>query len=144
MADLRGFAKKMHVTAEAIPKNADKLVRTVALSVQAAVAMGTPVRTGQARRNWQTGLDEAPAGTLPPPSTPGAGAMESIAAAEATVKGYVGGRSDASIHITNNLPYIVRLDNGWSEQATVGYVQRAALKAADAVNGATLVKTDGN
>ena len=41
--------------------------------------------------------------------------------------------NDGNIYITNNVPYINRLNNGWSKQQPAGFVQRAIEKGLKAV-----------
>jgi hypothetical protein len=40
------------------------------------------------------------------------------------------------MHITNNLPYIVRLNQGYSAQAPAGYVEQGVLAARRAIDSA--------
>lgn len=134
MSDLRGFAKGIRLRGEAVDRNATELVRRVALLVDSAVVLQTPVDTGRARANWQASVGEAKSGTLPAPASPGLGvtqALESAASAVASYKGQV------AIHITNNLPYIQRLNEGHSQQAPAGFVQKAMLAGVTAVRGAS-------
>lgn len=41
----------------------------------------------------------------------------------------------SSVHITNNTPHIERLNEGWSEQTTPGFFERALYEAKKAVIG---------
>jgi hypothetical protein len=48
--------------------------------------------------------------------------------------------SGGSIFIANNLPYIVPLNNGHSQQAPMGFIQTAILNGIAAVKNATLLE----
>jgi len=117
---------------------ADRTVRKVALAVDATVVLATPVDTGRARANWQVELggpasgEVGRAGERFSSTTP-------IAQGAAAIALYKGG-PNASIHITNNLPYIGRLNDGHSAQAPAGFVEQAVLRGADAVRNAQLLK----
>lgn len=113
-----------------VTENADLMVRKCALAVDQVLATETPVRTGRARSNWLVTFN-APASGQVPSLGPGAGALQ-LAQARATISTY---RGDVhrSIHITNNLPYINRLNQGWSRQAPAGYVEMAVMKGVEAI-----------
>ncbi len=126
--DLRQFGRKMKVTGKLVEENGGKLLRKVAVAVDAAVVLATPVDTGRARSNWQVEIGSAPEGVLPPfhpgaeGSTSGPNAQAALAAARRVIEGAVPGDT---IHITNNLDYIGRLNDGWSAQAPAGFVEEA-------------------
>lgn len=141
MSDLKSFGRKMRVQAQDVADNADKLVRKVAVAVDAAVVYGTPVDTGRARSNWQVELS-APAKGMVETLGPGA-AQQSIDNANLVIAKY--NRDTATeIHLTNNLSYIGKLNDGWSAQAPAGFVETAVLAGALQVKGARLlVSKDG-
>jgi len=139
MADLRQFAGRIRVIGKRIEKNADAMTRKVALAVDSAVVIATPVDTGRARSNWQVNLGGPASGTrdaLDPGkegSTSGPNAQAAIEQGQTEIAKYKGG---SSIHITNNLPYIGRLNDGWSAQAPSGFVEKAVLVGVAAAQGA--------
>lgn len=136
MSDLRGFGKRMKTVSKTVGANADKLTRKVALAVDAAVVLATPVDTGRARSNWQVELNNIPAGTLPEPASPADGPARAIAEGKEKAAAY---KTGDTIHITNNLPYIGRLNEGWSAQAPANFVEEAALAGAATVKDARLL-----
>lgn len=99
----------------------DKKVRTAALVVDAELAVTTPVDTGRARANWLPSLNVPSSKTVEP------GGKEEINTALNSFK--IGD----TVFITNNLPYIRRLNEGYSKQAPAGFVDSAILKAVRAV-----------
>lgn len=48
--------------------------------------------------------------------------------------------TNSSVHITNNAPHIERLNEGWSEQSSPGFFERALYEAKKAVLGAWRLK----
>lgn len=135
MGDLRGFAKSVRIRGEAVVENTSELVRRVALSIDQAVVMATPVKTGRARANWRVQAGSANTETLPAPSSPGDGAQRALQEGLDAAAGYAGG-DGSSIHITNSLPYIQRLNDGSSDQAPAGFVETAISIGVQAVRTA--------
>lgn len=140
--DPKSFGRRMRVVGRAVEDNASKLVRRVALAVDAEVVISTPVDTGRARSNWQTELNTAPEGTREAysegkeGSTVGPNTQAALDQARATVAAHKPGDT---VHITNNLPYIGRLNDGWSAQAPSGYVETAVLTGVRTIRGARLL-----
>ncbi len=119
-----------------VAKNADKVVRKVAMAVDQTVVMATPVDTGRARSNWIAALNAAADGTVASTSKSGASAL---AQAAGVIAGYDRDK-DSEIHITNNLPYIGRLNEGSSYQAPANFVAIAVRRGVSAVKGAKLLE----
>ncbi len=93
--------------------------------------------TGRARSNWQVNLDGPATGVVEPLDRSGQTAMDR---GQVVVSSYRGGGKNDSIHITNNLPYIERLNEGHSAQAPTGFVELAVAAGVSAVKGAKLLK----
>jgi len=114
------------------------LIRKMAFDVVANLRKagsegGTPVDTGWARANWVPSLGGEPA------SEP-VGSKISVLSAEAATQSGLGSLLNyklliGPVYITNNVPYITRLNDGHSSQAPKGFVQ-AAITAAVAMNAA--------
>jgi hypothetical protein len=130
------FSKRMARLGTNVAKNADKVVRKVAMAIDQAVVMATPVDTGRARANWIAALNGAAEGTTDDKSKSGGSA---IAKAAGVIAGYDRDK-DAEIHITNNLPYIGRLNEGSSYQAPANFVSIATRQGVKAVKGAKLLE----
>lgn len=140
--DLRQFALRIKAIANGVEVNAANVVRKVAVSIDSTVVMATPVDTGRARSNWIVELG-APSSVVrgaysegSEGSTEGANSRAAIEQGNATIAKYNGG---SSIHITNNLPYIGKLNDGHSAQAPSGFVQSAVLDGAAQVKNARLI-----
>jgi hypothetical protein len=138
MASPRQFQRNMKQRGKNVADNADQLVRKAALAIDAVLVLATPVDTGRARANWQVELNKAAEGTTTSVSPSGREALEQ---GKSTIAGYKGGTPDASVHITNNLPYIGKLNDGHSAQAPAGFVEEAVLTGASTVRGAKLLGT---
>lgn len=105
--DLRNFIDKT-------TKNADAKVRVICLDLLSGIVMKTPVDTGRARGNWQASIGSPRMTQL---ETTDANGDVTIAAGQDAVSQAPGN----VFWITNNLPYIMRLEyEGWSNQAPRG------------------------
>ena len=98
-------------------KTADAQVRKICLDLVTGIVLKTPVDTGRARANWFTST-----------GSPTDNITESTdASGSSTIAGSLGAISQATgnvLWITNNLPYIYRLEfEGWSRQAPAGMVR---------------------
>jgi HK97 gp10 family phage protein len=137
MATPNEFSRRMGTLATGVSENADKLVKKVAMAIDQAVVMATPVDTGRARANWIASLDVASSTVT---QNTDKGGAQAIAAARATINGY-DGDTNAEVHITNNLEYIGFLNDGSSAQAPSGFVRTAIKAGAGAVRGAKLLES---
>lgn len=137
MADLKTFANRIRQTGRNIVANTDATVRKVGLAVDSTVVLATPVDTGRARGNWQVEVNRPAAGTTGALSPSG---REAIEQGKAKIAQYVGGKAEASIQITNNLPYIGKLNEGHSAQAPAGFVEKAITVGVSAVRGASVLR----
>lgn len=122
--DLRRFAEKAGA-------NAEQVVRRATLEVARSVVLRTPVRTGRARSNWQFGDGEAPSGTLDETDPQGSATLTKLSAA--IMQSRVGGVT----YVANNLPYALRLEYGWSQQAPSGMVRNTLAEFGQHVRKAT-------
>ena len=126
-----------------VENNAPAIARKAALAIDQVVVLATPVDTGRARSNWQVGIggnDAPPRDSLAPGekgSTGAAAAQAAIAEGKAVIESYKGG---SSIYISNNLPYIGRLNDGYSAQAPAGFVEQAVQSGVAAVRGAKILR----
>lgn len=126
-------SRRVRVVVASLEGFVDGLIKKIVLDVVANLVAapsegGTPVDTGWARSNWvpnvgsPAGLagtrEAAEAGILPGDQQVG------LATVAATYKA-----SQGAVHITNNVPYILRLNEGSSRQAPRGFVQAAIAKA---------------
>ena len=98
------------------------------------VTADTPILTGKARAEWQTGLDTIPTnqqlGRTRPPTEVDWSAYTDAAVAE--LQGYSSGQT---IYIVNNAPYIGALNAGSSTQAAANFIEVAIATATSEARG---------
>lgn len=136
--NLNQFGDKIKRVAVDVPKNANEIVRKVALAADQTIVMATPVDTGRARANWQAGIGAAPAGTVEYSGGGSGAAGYAIGAAQNVVTTYKG--QPGGIWLANNLPYIQRLNEGWSAQAPAKFVEQAIDMAVTAIRDSKVIK----
>lgn len=93
----------------------NKITRLATLELFGGVVKATPVDTGRARGNWQTSVGAPASGELERSGS-------SSALAEVDEKTPPG--AGQITYLSNNLPYIMALEEGSSKQAPEGMVKR--------------------
>lgn len=122
-------SSKVRIVISAMEGFFDQIVRKLVLDIVANLTAapsegGTPVDTGWARANWVPGI-----GT-PSTSTVGSPKAVTETAQRGGIARMLGYKArQGPVHITNNVPYIMRLNEGWSRQAPSGFIQAAVAKA---------------
>ncbi len=96
------------------------VIRKIAIECFKRIILGTPVDTGRARGNWQCTTGSMAGGTVENLDKTGSA---TIAAMISEVSGWTP-KDDLPAFITNNLPYIQRLNEGWSKQAPAHFVEQ--------------------
>lgn len=114
---------------EKTTKNAEAKVRIICLDLLTGIVIKTPVDTGRARANWQASINTPKTGEINYDGDAGSGAVAGMTSGGSN---FAIGRGDGAVKqapgnvfwITNNLPYISRLEfEGWSKQASKGMVR---------------------
>lgn len=110
--------------------NADAAFRGVVVELFSSVILDTPVDEGRARANWQV-TERAPAeGEVERDDPSGSAAVGAVQKFS-----YKFGQT---IYLTNNLPYIYRLEyEGWSKQAPEGMVRKNMARVESILRKAT-------
>ena len=103
-----------------IDRTLDKGIRATLFEVSTAIIKGTPADTGRARGNWQASVGRGATGVVAAAGSVGSSEAKAIAEVDQTVSVAVGDL----YYLTNNLPYIERLEYGWSQQAPGGMVRK--------------------
>lgn len=111
------FASDIAKFAAKTEQNLDQVRRGVFLQIASDVINRTPVDTGRARGNWQATINAPARGT-----TTSASQSAAIVQAQAIAQNAKG---DQALYLTNNLPYIRRLEFGYSNQAPQGMLRLA-------------------
>lgn len=141
--DLKTFGKRIRNIGERVETNAHQLKQRTALAVDQTVVLATPVDTGRARANWQVAAGIAPSSAIEAyaPGTGGATTTENTRAALEQGKIAINATQPGQeIHITNNLPYIAKLNDGHSAQAPAQFVEQAVQAGIITIAQARLVE----
>ena len=96
------------------------VIRKIAIECFRRIILGTPVDEGRARGNWQASTGSMAVGTVEKLDRTGSA---TIAAMISEVSGWTP-KDDLPAFITNNLPYIQRLNEGWSKQAPAHFIEQ--------------------
>jgi hypothetical protein len=130
MGNLNDLAKRLEAKAANVGEVNSERAVAVALAMVGELAYHTPVDTSQALSNWDVTLD-SPATGKHGPHFRGAGgstlrqsAAETLAIAKRILAGKKPGQR---IYITNNQPYIRKLNDGTHSKQPGGFLERALL-----------------
>lgn len=134
--------------AATISRRATERQRKCAGAILTAVVYSTPVGNptlwqwpgppgyvgGRARANWQVGVGQAPGSSL---MSQDEGGGSTISTGKSAIEG---SKKGEPIHLTNNLVYIVPLNNGHSTQAPSGFIDTSITIGINAVAGDSLFR----
>lgn len=122
MADLRGFAQRIQAIAREVEDGSNELTIQTALVIDQILVLTTPVDTGRARANWLVGIDRP---IVEPTDREDPSGGQTIATNNEVIRSR---NPEQGIYISNNLPYINRLNLGHSAQAPGGFIQAAVKR----------------
>lgn len=119
------FALDVSKFVEKAKKNPEKVMRQVSIKLFSAIIKATPVDTGRARNNWFASGSTLSQETTTYGAPQGTATIQRVTAA--TIQRVTAAINTATdwreFTLTNNLPYIQRLEYGWSKQAPAGMVR---------------------
>ena len=111
------FAGDVAKFAKLTNSSMDETGRAIALELFSSIIKDTPVDTGRARGNWQTSIGAPASG-----QTDRKGEGPALAEVSQETASFGAGKV---IYLTNNLPYIYRLEYlGWSKQSPDGMARK--------------------
>ena len=111
------FASDVEAYTKRAGASLDETSRAIVLELFGSVIKDTPVDTGRARGNWQTTIGAPASGTVDR-----LGESEALADVAQQTASFGAGKV---IYLSNNLPYIYRLEyDGWSKQAPGGMLRK--------------------
>ena len=128
MASPEVFARRIQRRARQVETGALDSLRATALMINQTVIFATPIDTGRAKANCQVGID-VPVTNEIDEEDPGGGAA-TIARNAAVIRLVPRGHT---IILSNNVPYIHKLNEGSSSQAPAMFVEIAIADAVIAV-----------
>lgn len=111
------FALQLAAFADKCGKNAEMAVKKVSIDVLAKVVQRSPVDTGRFRGNWVMSVASPNITTKDVTDKSG---DATISHESANLQAFKLGES---VYIMNSLPYSLRLENGYSQQAPGGMVK---------------------
>lgn len=124
------FAADISRFVERAGGNMDTAVRQATVMLAQGVILKSPVDTGRFRANWTFAAGAVPGGTSAALDQDGRTTLSRLVAQIGVSP--VGGLT----YLANNLPYAVRLENGYSDQAPQGMVRLTAMEFQDYVSRA--------
>ena len=115
----------------ALEQVTERVITKITLDTTANLVETTPVDTGWARANWVPAIGSPYVADLADVEATAQGAAQAGATQQAGIASVVSGyRLELGrVFVSNNVPYITRLNEGHSKQAPAGFVQRAIAKA---------------
>ena len=132
-------AMSMRGRALRVGVSTDKLVKKVAMAVLDKVVHATPHDTGQARANWKVTVQETS-----PSDGPFFGELDydgdRTVAEGQSIMGESPREAGQTIWISNALPYIEALNDGWSNQAAAGFVGLAVQQGSTVARNSKLLE----
>ena len=117
-----GLGQDLQRFADRTGARVDDVLQKVALDLFAKVILNTPVDTGSARANWVATTGQPTEATVDRQDRNGDATIGRVAN---VVSEFQAGEA---VHLFNNLPYIRRLEYGYSSQAPNGMVRRAVVE----------------
>jgi hypothetical protein len=105
-----------------LQKRADQMYRNLALDAGGRIVERTPVDTGRARGNWNFSIGTVDGSTTEDTDKTGTVTISKIRSGTKAAK------FGDTVYIANGLPYIHRLEYGWSKQAPAGMVRVVAAE----------------
>lgn len=113
-----------------LSKFPEKVVRGTILGLAQKVIKRSPVDTGRFRNNWQSSIGNPSPGRT---ETVDPSGSRAISAAASVSKSLDMGQA---FYLTNNLPYAMKLEYGYSAQAPNGMVRITAAEFQSEINKA--------
>lgn len=139
--NLQDLANRLDQYADSFAPEAHRIKQKAAKVVVKDLVANTPVDSSKALSNWLAST-QTPARSRIEAHSPGVGGssrQSSMATAISLALAVIEkAKPGQSIFISNSLPYIRRLNDGYSNQAPAGFVERAELLAGNAIRDETV------
>lgn len=133
------FGRRLKKIADEIEDNTTDIIRGTAIVVDQVVVTTTPIDKGRARSGWNVGIGSEPTFVPPaPPSSPEAGEAGALSQGQSEIGRWRVG--SPAIYISNGLPYIRRLNEGYSAQALEGMTDQAIMAGREFAKAQKLLK----
>lgn len=138
MATLKSLARRLNRLADNLDDVYLARRDKIAMAIMRALVDATPVDTSQALSNWRVSTSGTVGAHIAAHfpgeqgSTQGTSAAKALGDAMAALKA---GKTTQALVIFNSVPYIRRLNEGYSGQAPAGFVEKAVLAGRLAARG---------
>ncbi len=119
--------------AEIVKLRHDVVIRKLAFDILRESIEASPVDTGRFKESWRVGILQPDLETAPHREVFEDGAAKALAAGMAVLAAYDGERV---VWVSNNVPYAVPLELGYSRQAPDGVLGPVVIRARMMINGA--------
>ena len=117
------FSDQLKQSRIALINETEEYRQGITIKLFNSVIADTPVNTGRARANWQTTEGNPAEGTLSETNQIPVG-RDGGTAQQRVVDFVTQSKPDTAIYLTNNLPYIEKLEFGSSSQSAEGMVRK--------------------
>lgn len=131
------FARRIHFVATEFEHGTENTLKRAALAADQALVLNTPVDTGRARANWIVSIGSPSGDTFGFTGGEAEATNQALEQGRSTIDGYKLGKG--AIFISNNLPYIQRLDAGYSMKAPQGMTEQALAAALREISNARIL-----
>lgn len=121
------FADQVKAHEKDAIRKMDLALRKISLEIFSRIVLKSPVDTGRFRGNWQVSIGSTPNGTLELDDRNGTATITQAAAS------LMGVNAGDIVYLANNLPYAMRLEEGYSLQAPQGMVSLTVQEFSDIV-----------
>jgi len=121
--------RRVRVVVEDLKKDVGRVVRELMVNLHGRLVGTTPVDTGWAQSNWVPQVGEAFEGTAGTRADAEAGRLDQGPANAGLLEVSRYEIDQGPVHITNNVPYIEKLNAGSSTQAPPAFVQENIVRA---------------
>lgn len=126
---------QIKIIMDRLDRLAEAVIIDLTLEITANLQEDTPVDIGWARANWVPNIG-GPA-NITQVADPAGGDVAAVsaqsAAGQTAMFGYA--ISDGPVFVSNNVPYIGRLNDGWSAQAPAGFIQMSIARGLRSLQG---------
>ena len=128
------FGSDLHNAARSFERQATARMKRVALAAFEQINLASPVDKGTFRANWVVSFDTLDRSYDLSKNEDDVAKTVSIATAAIMDKTRLG----TTVYICNSVPYAIRLENGYSPQATAGVVNPAVVRIQNAIESGQL------
>lgn len=125
--------QRTRIVLNALDEFTEDLITRLTLQVTRELVADTPRDTGWARSNWIPAIDNPVTSPSGSKESRDAVVIDPTAQQEGLARVTTGYRLPSLVFVSNNVPYISKLNDGTSRQAPSGFVQTAISRAINEV-----------